>query len=93
MAIDTRGRLPLRRGQALMELAVGMFALALVVSALTLFAVYIAKSLRSQNTVRASSKSGDTVVEVGAFASEWIFGWEKKDVREKAVMPPTVIIK
>ena len=44
--MDTeRGRPSARRGQALMELAVGMFALALVVSALAGFAVYIAKSL------------------------------------------------
>lgn len=82
-----------RRGQALMELAVGMFALALVVSALAGFAVYIAKSLRSQNTARSSAQSPDTTVEVDRFAAEWIFGKEKMDVREKVVMPETTILK
>ena len=82
-----------KRGQSLMELAVGMFALALVVSALAGFAVYIAKSLRSQNSVRSSSKSSDTTVEVDSFAAEWIFGKEKMDVREKVVMPETTILK
>ena len=83
----------IKRGQALMELAVGMFALALVVSALAGFAVYIAKSLRSQNTVRSSFKSSDTTVEVDKFAAEWIFGKEKMDVREKVVMPETTILR
>ena len=87
------GQTPMKRGQALMELAVGMFALALVVSALTGFAVYIAKSLRSQNSVRSSSKSSDTTVEVGAFAADWIFGKEKMKVEEKVAMPPTTILK
>jgi hypothetical protein len=91
--LKIRGQTPTRRGQALMELAVGMFALALVVSALTGFAVYIAKSLRSQNSVRSSSKSSDATVEVEAFAAEWIFGREKLNVGEKAVMPPTTILK
>lgn len=72
-----------RRAQALVELAVGMFALALVVSALTGFALYIAKSLRAQNMARSSSPSSDTRVDVGAFAGEWVFGKQKLDVREK----------
>jgi hypothetical protein len=93
MKIMAIGAATSRRGQALMELAVGMFALALVVSALAGFAVYIAKSLRSQNSVRSSSKSSDTTVEVDSFAAEWIFGKEKMDVREKVVMPETTILK
>ncbi len=46
MVIKARG------GQALIELAVGMFTLALVVSALVCFALYIAKSLEAQNLNR-----------------------------------------
>ena len=72
-----------KRGQSLMELAVGMFAIALVVSALAGFAVYIAKSLRAQNMARSSSPVSDTVVETGEFASEWIFGRRKMNVDEK----------
>ncbi len=40
------------RGQALVELAVGMFALTLLVSTLCGFAVFIAKSLSEQNHER-----------------------------------------
>ena len=52
-----------RRGQALMELAVGMFALALVVGALCAFAVFMAKSLKVQNSLRSSAPqpSGEEV--------------------------------
>ena len=52
-----------RRGQALMELAVGMFALALVVGALCAFAIFMAKSLRVQNSLRSSAPqpSGEEV--------------------------------
>jgi hypothetical protein len=44
-----------RRAQALIELAVGMFAFALVISALTGFAVWIAKSLKMQNSLRTGA--------------------------------------
>jgi hypothetical protein len=76
-----------------MELAVGMFALALVVSALTGFAVYIAKSLRSQNSARSSSPSSETTVKFDSFAAKWIFGKESISVKEKLTMPSMVILK
>lgn len=88
-----------RRGQALMELAVGMFALALVTSALCGFAVYIARSLRAQNELRAGlgptggSNAKSDSVEVGAFAAEHVFGTESLGIKEKVEMPPTVILK
>jgi len=41
-----------KRGQALMELAVGMLTLTLVVTALVAFSTYIAKSLAAQNLHR-----------------------------------------
>lgn len=43
-----------RGGQALIELAVGMFTLALIVSALVCFAIYIAESLEAQNLNRGN---------------------------------------
>ena len=43
-----------RRGQALMELAVGMFTLAFLVSALVVFAQYIVRSLEIENHLRGS---------------------------------------
>lgn len=41
-----------RRGQALIELIVGIFTLALLVSAFAAFAVYIVESLEAQNLNR-----------------------------------------
>lgn len=43
-----------QKGQALMELAAGMFALALVASLLCVFVRYIAKSLQMENHIRSS---------------------------------------
>lgn len=82
-----------RRGQALMELAVGMFALALVVSALCGFAVYIAKSLRVQNSLRSSAPqpSGEKV-ELGGIL-EQVTARKYLIVDERVVMPPTWVQK
>lgn len=81
-----------KRGQALMELAAGMFALTLVVSMLCGFAVYIAKSLAAQNALRASSggsnAKSDTVA-VEAFAAKYVFGKETLKIKEKVALPST----
>ncbi len=82
-----------RRGQALMELTVGLFALALVVSALCGFATYIAKSLKMQNALRVGASSQHDSIEVSAFASEYVFGAKTLTIREKVVMPQTVILQ
>lgn len=85
-----------RSGQALIELAVGMFTIALVVSLLCGFAVYIAKSLRAQNTLRTGnggSHSRSDTVEVGEFAAKYLFGLEVLKVKEKVVMPTTSILR
>ena len=80
-----------RRGQALVELAVGMFTLALVVSALATFAVYISKSLKMQNSLRTGSASQQDKVELSQFAAENVFGTSVLVVKEKVVMPNTEI--
>lgn len=86
----------IKRGQALMELAVGMLALALVVTLLASFAVYIAKSLHAQNHLRhgsgGSSTKTDTVV-VGDFAAKYFFGKDTLKIRERVEMPTTAIVK
>ncbi len=86
-----------KRGQALMELAVGMFVIALVVSVLCVYAIYISKSLKAQNSLRggstATSNSKSDTVDVGKFASEHLFGKGKLEIREKVVMPQTTILK
>ena len=80
-----------RRGQAMMELAIGMFAIALVAGCLCVFAVFIAKSLRVQNSLRSSAPmpSGEKVV-FGDFLQR-IVGRHWLVVEERVVMPSTVI--
>lgn len=85
-----------RRGQAMMELVIGMFALALVVSALCGFATYIAKALRVQNELRQNggrTNSGSDSVEVGEFASRYVFGSETLKIEERVEMPDRTILR
>lgn len=83
-----------KRGQALMELAAGMLTLALVVTLLASFAVFIAKSLSAQNGLRhgsgGTSTKSDTVA-VGDFAAKWLFGTDTLKVKERVVLPTTAI--
>lgn len=44
-----------KKAQAMIELAIGMFALVLVVSALSGFTLYIVKGLEAERTVRADA--------------------------------------
>lgn len=80
-----------RRAQALMELAVGMFAFALVVSALCGFAVWIAKSLRMQNSLRTGASTQTGTVELGTFGAKYLFGSETINIKESVSMPDTEI--
>jgi len=85
-----------KRGQAMIELAFGMFALALVVSALCGFAVYIAKSLEMQNSLRdegAGTHEKTDKLSVSDFAAQYIFGKETIDIKEKVVMPSRTILR
>jgi len=77
----------------MIELAFGMFALALVVSALCVFAVYIVRSLRMQNSLRVKSSSQHDTVEVSEFASRHIFGVQSLKIEEEVRMPSTTIVK
>lgn len=76
-----------KRGQALVELALGMFALALVVSALVGFAVYIAKDLRMQNALRVGDSAPSETLEVSGLTAKYIFGTDKVKIKEKVEMP------
>ena len=82
----------------------GMFALALVLSALFGFAAYIVKSLDMRRTLRAEagrramSSSGSPgmlvtasdqkTVRVESFSAEYTFGKTEMSVREKVALPP-----
>ncbi len=94
----------LRRGQAFMELAVGMFALALVLAATFAFIEYILSSLEIQRSLRAqagraalTTSGGDQTyvsavdsdtVTVEPFAAEYIFGSTEVPVKEAVHLPP-----
>lgn len=99
MATDMR-----RRGQAMVETALGMFALALVLSALFGFAAYITESLDMRRSLRAkagrcamaSSGGPDALVTAGgsrrvridSLAARYSFGREEVSARESVSMPP-----
>lgn len=79
-----------------MELAVGMFALALVVSALCGFAGYIAKSLRAQNELRSqtgNSERSDSFEVESAFSEKFLFGSPVLEIKETVFMPERTILK
>lgn len=72
----------LRRGQALMELAVGMFAMALLVSTLVVFTKYIVRSLEIQNHLRGRSHGVADKIELEGFAADRVFGTRNLHVKE-----------
>lgn len=73
------------------ELAVGMFALALVVSALCGFALYLTKSLKMQNSLRVGANSQHDRIEISDFAAQYVFGTPTVPIHEKVVMPQRTI--
>ena len=100
-------RSPARRiglpGQAFMEMALGMLALALVLASLFGFTSYILSSLEMQRDLRAdagrgaleagggdesySSKTAHDVVEVERFAADYVFGSSEVEVQEEVHIP------
>lgn len=80
-----------RRGQALLELAVGLFAFALVVSVLTTFSTVIVRSLSMLNSLRTGSTVQSESVEVDAFAEKTFTGESSITLRERLVFPLTVL--
>ena len=106
MRID---RAAMHRAQALVEMALGMFALALVASSLVCFSHYIAKSLDMHRKLRSSagrsalyssggpglysSASDSDTVRVEPFAAEYIFGSTDVKVREQVFIPNMWIAK
>ena len=84
---------PSSLGQALIELAVGMLALAILVSALCAFAVYIARSLEVQNSLRGPEPKMNKPVKLDDFAVRHFAGKDHIKMEEKAVMPPLEVRK
>jgi hypothetical protein len=75
----------------MIELAAGMFALALVVSALCGFAICIVKSLKMQNSLRVGDSSQSETVKFDHFAAKYIFGTDALKLKENVVMPPRAL--
>ena len=70
----------------------GMFAFALVVTALAGFAIYIAKSLKMQNSIRTGASTQTDSVEFSTFGAKYVFGAEKLNIRESVTMPSRAIV-
>ncbi|MBQ6135753.1 MAG: hypothetical protein IJI73_00095 [Kiritimatiellae bacterium] len=103
MATDAGISVSARPGQAFVELALGMLALALVLAAAFGFMEYILGSLEMQRTIRAKAgrsalngHGGDesyaSVVEhdtvvVEPLAADYIFGETEIEVREEVHIP------
>ena len=72
-----------RRGQALIELAIGMFTVALILGALFYFVRYIARSLEIENHIRAPGQATHTAeVQLDDFAADKVFGTRTLDIKE-----------
>lgn len=84
----------------MVELALGMFALALVLSAIFGFSAYIVSSLEMQRELRVkagraalnsfgsySSAADSDTVRIEPFAADYIFGTEELKVREEVHIP------
>ena len=72
-----------KQGQALMELAVGMFTLALLLSAIFAFTHYIARSLEIQNHLRSPGRATYAdKIELDDFAAEKVFGSRNLHIKE-----------
>lgn len=82
-----------KRGQALIELALGLFSLVLVTSALGVFVSYIVRSLKAQNDLRVGVSSHREEVEIPEFAAKYIFGVDHLKIDEAVKMPQTSILR
>ncbi len=92
-----------RRGQAMMELALGMLALALVASTLFAFSEYIISSLEMHRHLRAeagrgalngsggdatySSRADSDTICVEKLAVDYVFGSDQAEIREEVHIP------
>ena len=72
-----------RRGQALMELAVGMFTITLLLSASFFFVKYIVRSLEIENHLRSSGQAtyADSI-KLDDFAANEVFGLKNLHIME-----------
>ncbi len=101
--MDTKRLTFSNSGQALVELALGLFAISLVVAALLAFVFYINASLNMSREARAeagqgafgstgagdsySSSTDSETIEVSPIAAKYIFGSSQVEVSESVHIP------
>lgn len=106
MGIESALR-PRRSGQALVELALGMIAVALVLGGVFAFTHYIIEAMNAQRTLRSdagrralsgtggdgayASSSVSTTITVSPMAADYIFGSTQVEVKEEVHLPVTGI--
>ncbi len=94
-----------RRGQALVELALGMLVVALVLAGVFAFTNYIITSLNAQRSLRAdagrdalggvgadgsyATASASATITVSPLAADYIFGKKQVEVKEEVHLPVT----
>ncbi len=101
----SRARAPrrVRRAQALVELAIGMFVVSLVLASLFAFTRYILASLEMQRTIRAEAGRGafgahgadesyssavrSETITVSPLAAEYVFGSRQVKIKEEVHIP------
>ena len=72
----------LHKAQALTELLIGMFALALLISAIIVFSQYFLKSLKLENNLRSMKKEFTNLkVELDEFSRKNLFETEKRSLK------------
>jgi len=71
-----------RLGQALIELTLGLFAIALLVSAFVYFAQYMTRSLKIQNHLRSRAPIYADSIRLDAFAADEVFGMKNLHINE-----------
>lgn len=90
-----------RSGQAMIEMAIGVFAMTLVLASLLTFAAYILKAMSVHRDLRAkvgraalTSADGGLVVrteresvEVEPFSADYAIGTERLRIQEKVALP------
>ncbi len=101
--MDTERKRTFAAGQAMVELALGLFAVSLVLAALLAFVFYINASLNMSRDSRAeagqaafgatgggesySSSTDSETVEVSPIAAKYIFGSSQVEISERVHIP------
>jgi len=73
---------PTKRGQAVIELAIGLVVVIVLVSAFFYLAHYMTKSLKIQNQLRSPTPVYADSIELDAFAAKEVFGMKNLHINE-----------